>query len=731
MQAQWAIFFVAVCNLVLGLVVLLKNRASMTNVSFSIFTFLLAVWMPITYYSNNIALSHEQLLWLNRITVFIPAVALYFLLLFSLLFTRFVYKYLRTLGVFLGITSLIVSLIATTPLFIKEIYPQDNIVAISYGVFTPVFSFFIVAEFLTIITILTVSTRRLNGAAKARTQIMTSSLFLAIALLVVTNLVLPVGFNNYGYILIGLLSTFIIVGGFTYAIIKHRLFDIRSVVARSVAYILLLVTLGSTYAFITFYVGNVLFSRTKISVPQQTFNVISALLLAFTFQPLQRFFEKVTDKIFYREHYDPENLLNQISHILATEIGLEELSRKVRSLLTKQLRVDNVDIVVLNNNQVFSESGHYVVSRLEELAQDLGQVHGKVIIADEELDGRRKKILLKYGVGVMANLRTKKEKRIGYLLFGPKLSGDIFTSTDVKVISTIADQLAIAIQNAKAYVEIQRFNQTLRSKVTVATQELREANANLKQIDVVKDDFLSMASHQLRTPLTVIEGYISNILDNNYGELTPKQREAIELTQVRLRMARGLVIDLLNISRMEAGRFFIDLQAVDLNKVVETELYNLKLIASEQKTKIVYKPPEKPVPILSLDEQKIRQVVMNLVENALQYAPKGIVTVSLQETNKQVEFLVKDNGIGVPKVQQLNLFNKFFRADNAKRTRPDGTGIGLFLVKKIVETHGGHVIFESVEKKGSTFGFSLSSTPIVKPLDKPIEEPKELLATKA
>ena len=87
------------------------------------------------------------------------------------------------------------------------------------------------------------------------------------------------------------------------------------------------------------------------------------------------------------------------------------------------------------------------------------------------------------------------------------------------------------------------------------------------------------------------------------------------------------------------------------------------------------------------------------------------------------EFLVKDNGIGVPKAQQHNLFTKFFRADNAKRTRPDGTGIGLFLAKKIVETHGGHVIFESEEKKGSTFGFSLPSKPIVKPLDKPIEEP--------
>lgn len=723
MLALVAISIIAVCNLALGLVVLLKNRGSMTNVSFSIFTFILAAWLPITYFSNDLSLSHELQLWLNRITVFLPGIGLYFLLLFSLLFTRRNSRYLRSLAVFLGLTSLTVSVIATTPLLITNIYPRDNIIAIEFGIFTPVFSVFIIGQFLAIIAILLLSARRLSGAPKARTQLMTGSLFLAIALLVATNLILPVGFSNYRYVSLGLLSTIVIVGGFTYAIIKHRLFDIRSVVARSVAYIMLLVTLGSIYGFVTFYVGNILFTRTNISVPQQTFNIISALVLAFTFQPLQRFFERITDKVFYRDHYDPETLLNQISHVLATEIGLEDLSRKVRSLLTKHMRADNVDIVVLNNNQVFTESGHYVVSRLEELAHDLGQLQGKIIIADEEPEGKRKKILQQYGICVMAGLRTKKDKRIGYLLFGPKLSGDIFTDSDIKVISTIADQLAIAIQNAKAYVEIQRFNQTLRSKITVATQELREANVNLKQIDVVKDDFLSMASHQLRTPLTVIEGYISNILDNSYGELTPKQREAIELTQVRVRMTRGLVIDLLNISRMEAGRFFVDLQAVDLNQLVETELDHLKLIASEQNTKITYIPPKKPVPILSLDDQKIRQVVMNLVENALQYAPNGKVTVSLEETNKQIEFIVKDNGIGVPKAQQHNLFTKFFRADNAKRTRPDGTGIGLFLVKKVIETHGGHVIFESEEKKGSTFGFSLPSTPIVKPMGNPASQP--------
>lgn len=708
MLALVLIVFIALCNLALGLVVLLKNRGNFTNISFSIFAFMLSVWLVITYYSNDTTLSYDLQLWLNRLTVFMPALALYFLLLFSLEFTRQnTSKYFRPFAVLFGFTTLAVSIISMTPLVVKEIYPHEGIIAMHFGIFTPIFSLFIIGEFVAIVTILTMSSRRLTGAAKVRTQIMTASLFLALIVTFITNLIMPVVFNNFRYVPLGLLSTIIIVGGFTYAIIKHRLFDIRSVVARSIAYFLLLATLGSLYGFVTFNVGNMLFSQSSVSIPQQTFNVIAALVLAFTFQPLQHFFEKVTDHVFYRDHYDPETLLNQVSHVLATEISLIELSRKVRNLLAKHMRVDSVDIVVLNNDKVFAESGHYVVSRLEELADDFNQLRGKVLIADEELNDKRRQVLEKYGVSVMAALRTKKDGRVGYLLFSSKLSGDIFTNTDLQVISTIADQLAIAIQNAKAYVEIQRFNQTLRSKVTVATQKLREANTDLKQLDIVKDDFLSMASHQLRTPLTVVEGYISNVLDGNYGELNHKQKEAIKLTQSRVRLTRALVVDLLNISRIEAGRFFLDIQPTNLNQIVLDEIDHLEVVAKEQNTKVVFDKPKTPVPIASLDDQKMRQVVMNLVENAIQYSPGGKVTVGLEATSKQIEFTVKDNGIGVPKSQQSNLFTKFFRADNAKRARPDGTGIGLFMVKEVVEAHKGHTIFLSEEKKGSVFGFSI------------------------
>lgn len=715
MFALIAVLIVAFCNLFLGLIVLLKNRGNFTHTSFGIFAFLMTIWLLCNYYSNNVLFSFQLLIWLKRITIFLPGLGLYFLLLFVLEFTRYRYKRFRPFAITFGLLTLLLSTISATPLLVADIVPRGNVVTVTFGPLVPLYSAFIMALFLAIVMILANSIPRLRGAARARTEIMTGSLFIALGITVVTNLILPVLFSNYSYILLGLLSTVIIVGGFSYAIVRHRLFDIRTIVARSVAYLLLLLTLGVTYALITFRVGELLFNHANVSTPQQTFNALIALALVITFQPLKHFFEKVTDRIFYRDHYDPQDLMDQISHVLATETDLIKLSRKVRNLLIKNIRVEHVNIVVLDNNRVFIETGHYVVSRLEALARDLGELRGRLLVEDEEPEGRRKEILQDYGISIMAVLRTKHEK-IGYLLLGDKRNGDIYTNTDLQVIAIIADQLAVAVQNAKAYAQIRQFNRTLQRKVADATRQLRTANSSLQQLDHVKDEFISIASHQLRTPLTVVDGYLSNILDGTYGNFNEQQGQALQVVRNRMRLTGGLVADLLNLSRMEAGRFFIDATPVDLGQLVPEEIEQLKMKASEFGTKLIYQPPVRSLPMLSLDEQKTRQVVMNLIDNAITYAPKGIVHISLELVGNQVMFKVSDDGIGVPAAEQPKLFNKFFRASNAKKTKPDGTGIGLYLVKRVVEEQGGTLIFTSQASGGSTFGFRLPVKTGLQPL---------------
>jgi signal transduction histidine kinase len=166
-----------------------------------------------------------------------------------------------------------------------------------------------------------------------------------------------------------------------------------------------------------------------------------------------------------------------------------------------------------------------------------------------------------------------------------------------------------------------------------------------------------------------------------------------------------LIADLLNVSRLKTGKFIIDAKPVNLAEVIEGEISQLTETAKRKNLKLIYKKPEK-FPQLMIDEMKTRQVIMNFADNAIYYTPNGgEIVIELKEDKKSIYFTVKDSGIGVPKKEQQQMFTKFYRATNARKARPDGTGLGLFMAKKVVDAQGGQILFESQEGKGSTFGF--------------------------
>ena len=168
-----------------------------------------------------------------------------------------------------------------------------------------------------------------------------------------------------------------------------------------------------------------------------------------------------------------------------------------------------------------------------------------------------------------------------------------------------------------------------------------------------------------------------------------------------------LVSDFLNVSRLQTGKFIINRTAVNLSQLVAEEVANVDQVANTHKVKVTYRQPAR-FPLLYLDDTKIRQVIMNFIDNAIYYSPDAnTVKVRLSIEDGQAVLRVIDKGMGVSPSAKKKLGTKFFRGDNARRQRPDGTGIGLFLAKKVVEGHGGTMIFESELGKGSTFGFRL------------------------
>lgn len=269
--------------------------------------------------------------------------------------------------------------------------------------------------------------------------------------------------------------------------------------------------------------------------------------------------------------------------------------------------------------------------------------------------------------------------------------------SDTKLLNRLSESIGVALDNKLLFEENQR-----------VLKQLRESNKKLKELDETKDDFISMASHQLRTPLTSVKGYISMVLEGDAGKISHKQQEMLGQAFFSSQRMVYLIADLLNVSRLKTGKFIIDATPVNLATVVKEELEQLEETAAAHSIKLTYDKP-KSFPDLMLDETKTRQVIMNFVDNAIYYTPGGgKISVHLSDKKETVELRVEDDGIGVPKSEQPHLFTKFYRAGNARKARPDGTGLGLFMAKKVIVAQGGSLIFESQEGKGSTFGFVFS-----------------------
>lgn len=293
-----------------------------------------------------------------------------------------------------------------------------------------------------------------------------------------------------------------------------------------------------------------------------------------------------------------------------------------------------------------------------------------------------------------------RRRLVGLLVVGYQSPVTSLTQQDTTLIDQLADSVGVALDNKLLFEE----NQSV-------LRQLRDSNDKLRELDEAKDDFISMASHQLRTPLTSVKGYISMIKEGDAGHITPQQKQMLEQAFFSSQRMVYLIADLLNVSRLRTGKFVIESTPVDIAQIVNEEIEQLIEIAKSRQLTLEYHKPktDKKPTLLMLDEVKTRQIIMNFVDNAIYYTPAdGHITVELIDKPNSIELRVSDDGIGVPHSEQPHLFTKFYRAGNARKVRPDGTGLGLFMAKKVIVAQHGSLIFQSKEGEGSTFGFIFS-----------------------
>ncbi|CAN5168541.1 hypothetical protein BH09PAT3_BH09PAT3_0130 [soil metagenome] len=705
--------------LMLGAFIIISSPKKAVNRAF--FGILISgfLWL-IANLLTNLSADPDRALIFARTTL-IGATALpYAFLLFCQIFTQDK-MFNRKRLVWLGIPPLLILLTVPTPLNIQSTgaYGSDTITGGVYFLLIAV----LLLYFGSGLAIL-VRHYRLSKDQTSRAQL--RYVFLGIILTVIpaalTNAILPAILNSRSY-LYG--PNFIIIfAAFTaVAIIKHRLLDVRLLVARSLTYIMLLAALTGMYGFVVFGVATSVLGSNQFS--EKIMPIIAAVFLAFTLQPLSRFFNKMTNRFFYRDAYDTQLFFDQFNKTLVSTYDLNLLLRKSAQIIEDNLRptycVFGVRETSNTPQRLIGTDGHpkFSTADIAFVRSQTVKLHQKLIVTEllDEKHADLKKVLVDNDITILARLASSSEEGIGYLALGPKKSGIPYSQQDNKNIEIIANELVIAVQNSLRFEEIENFNQTLQEKVSEATRKLRNTNEKLKALDEAKDDFVSMASHQLRTPLTSIKGYTSMVLEGDAGKINATQRRLLEQSFVSSQRMVYLIADLLNVSRLKTGKFIIETNPVNLAEIVQQEIGQLKETAAGRQLILTFNKPD-TFPSLLLDETKTRQVIMNFVDNAIYYTPAGgNIEVKLIETPASVEFRVTDDGIGVPKSEQPHLFTKFYRAGNARKARPDGTGLGLFMAKKVIVAEGGAILFETQEGKGSTFGFVFSKTKLAPNLD--------------
>lgn len=688
-----------------ALVVLWKGKNSTLNRWLAIFLVTAASWGVIV---NLQSPSQSELynLWVVRMT-FVAAIVM------SYAMVRFVLAISKTkidqfIRVLLTIATGFLAIIMMTPVVIPYVVVMENSIAphrtsAYYGIIAYVLT---LSMFAIIMLYMAIKRTRLQFARR-QLVVVFYGLVAGTVLAAITNIVLPNLFSSiyparYAWIAI-LVWTLSLI----YTVVKHKFLDIRFAIVRMAAYMLSLAMLVLIYYGLALLISSVIF-RDDQSI--QPISIVIALILAFLFQPVKKFFDHLTSRLFYRDNYVEHEFLVELSRVLTLTTNLRTLITNASDYIGETLKSEQVSIFVRYRGDRFMSGGTHKYKKvpirdIEQLDEYFDEAGDSIMISELIGDRSLRRTLLSHQIAIVLPM-IRSNVRMGYVFIGDKRTSG-YSQRDLRVLSSVPNELIIAIENAISIQEIRELNDTLQQRIDNATKDLKSSNRQLMRLDQAKDEFVSMASHQLRTPLTSVKGYIDMVLEGDAGDITDSQRHLLREAFSSSERMVHLINDFLSVSRLQTGKFMIEKRAIDLSKVVAQEVDGLRTTAAGHQLKITYRRP-KNFPEIMVDENKIRQVMMNFMDNAIYYSPEGgTIEVDLKKDDNRVIFTVKDHGMGVPKSDQSNLFGKFFRASNARKQRPDGTGVGLFLAKKVVTSHKGNVIFESVEGKGSTFGFWL------------------------
>ena len=335
----------------------------------------------------------------------------------------------------------------------------------------------------------------------------------------------------------------------------------------------------------------------------------------------------------------------------------------------------------------------------------------------EEFNEEQRAFLRPFGVYNLSEFPLLHEGRfVGKISIANKPGG--LSENDVRLVTVFAAQVAVVVQNAHLYRRLQESAAQLEVKVRERTaeleatyRELEVSHARLREVDQLKSDFLGNVSHELRTPLAAIKGYVDNLLDGVAGPLSDKPTHYLGRVRDNADRLGRMVSDLLDLTRIEAGRIELVPRALPVAHVVTEAMDGLRHVAEARGVRLLSEV--RPCPPVLADPDKVHQVLTNLLGNAIKWSPsRGRVTVTASgDGGELVRLAVEDSGPGIPLAERERVFDKFYQVGRIAGERPSGTGLGLTIARHLVELHRGRIWVEDAPGGGAAFVLLLPAAP--------------------
>jgi signal transduction histidine kinase len=720
---------------ILGLVILFKNPKGRTNVGFFLFAMSVFCW-SLPYYFWQISTNGEDALFLTRLlmmgAIFIPVADLHFVYSVTNLIEK--RKKFLIFSYFLFFCFFISNF---TPYFVSHVEPLLNFQF--WPIAGPFFSLYLI---LWVFYAYYAAYVLFKAYKKSKGIYKTQLKYITIGTIIgytggITNYFLwyKILIPPIGNITASIYLIFIV-----YAIIRYRFMDIRIMVRQIFIYLgVSTFAYGFFYSLVWFY--NTFFNGV-FTLGAYSFGLIVAPLFVITFYNANKVIRNFANKYLFTSLYNYQETISKLTEELTNHIDLNTITKLIVTTIKDTMRIEKANVFLINTRtlpcsyKLFTIKGIKKDSSISSIRDsyliDYLSKTQKIIVSDElsifaeENKNEESKIKFKELISYMENINASvilpliaNKKLIGVIILSSKKSQNPYTKEDLELLTILSRQASIAIENARQYRQIKEFGKTLEEKVSKQTKDIRRSNKYLQELLAMKSDFLRVVSHQLNTPLSIIRGYFSMMKEGDY-----KPETALPVIEAGLYRIVNTVADFCDAYKLEGEKMETKPEKVNIEPLIRNIIKEKLEYIKEKKLKIIIKKPNFTIPKLWCDPEKTSRAISNLIENAISYTEKGNIELSFTNKKDFLEINIKDEGCGITKDDREKIFQKFSRGNRAPNIHPDGSGLGLYITKKIVEGNGGEIYFESKgENKGTTFSFT---TPIYKNQDKKILKKKTI-----